>query len=80
MPAEPLYDGFAHDATFYVPMAGIVHFSFSDPRAGGYVCSRGGTMVRVQPGSRLFLSPGHHVLSLFDPKLMSRVSITFEPR
>ena len=77
--AEPLYEGPAHEATFYVPSAGIVRFGFSEPRAGGYVRSRGGALFRVQPETRLFLRAGHHVLTLYDPKLMARVSIVFEP-
>lgn len=80
MPAEPLYEGPAHNATFYVPSTGVVRFGFSDPRASGYVTSRDGALVRVQPGVRLFLSSGQHVLTLYDPKLTARVSISFEPR
>jgi hypothetical protein len=84
MPGETLYDGPAHDAIFYVPSAGIVRFAFSDPRASGYVHALPlvpwrGSMARVEPGARLYLSTGHHVLTLYDPKLMARVSITFEP-
>jgi hypothetical protein len=79
MPTETLYEGPALDATFYLPSAGIVRFAFSDPRASGYVRSRDGSFFRVQPGARLFLSAGQHVLSLYDPKLAARVSITFEP-
>jgi hypothetical protein len=79
MPAETLYNGPAHDATFYVPLAGIVRFAFSDPRARGYVSSRDGSLDRVRPGTRLFLAAGRHVLSLYDPKVMTRVSIVFEP-
>lgn len=79
MPAEPLYEGPAHDATFYVSSVGVVRFGFSDPRANGYVRSRDGAPARVQPGSRLFLSAEQHVLSLYDPRLMARVSITLEP-
>lgn len=81
MPAEPLYDGPAHDAAFYVPSAGIVRFDFSDPRASGYVRSRDGALDRVQPPrARLFLSSGAHILTLYDPTLMAKVSISFEPR
>jgi hypothetical protein len=69
----------AHDATFYVPLAGIVRFDFSDPRARGYVRSRDGTLDRVRPETRLFLSAGRYVLSLYDPKVRTRVSIVFEP-
>jgi hypothetical protein len=78
--AEPLYEGPAHDATFYVPSEGLVRFGFSDPRACGYVRSRDGALVRVQPGARLFLSSGPRTLTLYDPKLIARVSISFEPR
>ncbi len=80
MPDEPVYEGPAHEATFYVPSPGVVRFAFSDPRASGYVRSRDGALVRVQPGSRLFLSSGPHILTLYDPKLVARVSISFEPR
>jgi hypothetical protein len=80
MPAERLYEGPAHDATFYVPSAGgLVRFLFSDLRATGYVRCRDGSLMRVQPGARLFLTAGQHVLTLYDPKLMTRVSISFEP-
>jgi hypothetical protein len=80
MSTETLYEGPAHEATFYVPSGGgIVRFRFSDLRAGGYVRSRDGSLFRVQPGARLFLSAGHHALTLYDPKLVARVSITFEP-
>jgi hypothetical protein len=78
MPAETIYEGPAHDATFYVPSAGIVRFGFSDPRASGYVCSRDGSLARVQPGARLFLPAGQHILTLYDPKQMARVSIVFQ--
>jgi hypothetical protein len=80
MPAETLYEGPAHEATFYLPSAGSVRLGFSDPRASGHVRSQDGSMARVQPGTRLFLSAGQHVLTLYDPKLMARVSIEFEPR
>ena len=33
---ETLYEGSAHNATFYRPSAGIVRFAFSDLRASGY--------------------------------------------
>ena len=57
----------------------VVRFGFSDPRASGYVRSRGGSLARVQPGGRLFLPAGQHVLTLYDAKLMARVSIVFQP-
>ena len=79
MPGETLYEGPAHEATFYVPSAGVVRFGFSDPRTSGYVRSRDGSMARVQPGARLFLSAEQHVLTLYDPQLMARVSIVFQP-
>ena len=79
MPAETLYEGPPHDATFYVPSAGVVRFGFNDPRASGYVRSRDGALMRVQPGGRLFLPAGQHVLTLYDVKLMARVSIVFLP-
>jgi hypothetical protein len=75
--SETLYEGPAHDATFYVPSAGIVRFDFNDPRARGYVRSRDGSLDRVRPETRLFLSAGRYVLSLYDPKVMTRVSIVF---
>jgi len=65
MSAETLYEGPAHEATFYLPSAGIVRFSFDDLRAGGYVRARDGALFRVQPGIRLFLMAGHHVLTLY---------------
>jgi hypothetical protein len=74
---ETLYEGPAHNATFYLSSAGIVRFAFSDPSATGYVRSPDGSMARVQPGARLFLSAGEHVLILYDPKLAARVSIIF---
>jgi hypothetical protein len=76
---EMLYEGPAHDATFHLAVAGIVRFAFGDPRATGYVRSPDGSMARVQPGARLFLSAGQHVLILYDPKLVARVSIVFMP-
>ena len=79
MPTETIYNGPAHDATFYVPSAGIVQFDFSDPSAKGYVRSRDGSLGRVRSGARLFLAAGRHVLGLYDPKVMTRVSIVFEP-
>ena len=80
MPVEPLYEGPANEATFYVPMAGILRFRLSDARASGYLRSRDGALDRVQPGGRLFLSAGQYVLTLYDTELQARVSITFEPR
>jgi len=80
MPAEPLYEGPAHEAIFIVPSAGAVRFGFSDPRASGYVRSYDGVLARVWPGARLVLPAGQHVLVMYDPKLVVRVSITFEPR
>jgi hypothetical protein len=76
---ETLYEGSAHNATFYRPSAGIVRFAFSDLRASGYVRSRDGSLARVQPGARLFRSIGAHVLTLYDPNLMACVSIVFTP-
>jgi hypothetical protein len=35
-------------------------------------------MARVQPAG-LFLPAGQHVLTLYDPKLVARVSIVFQP-
>ena len=66
MPTETLYEGPAHDATFYVPSAGVVRFGLSDPRASGYVRSASEAMTRVQPRARQFLSAGQHVLTLYD--------------
>jgi hypothetical protein len=79
MSLETLYEGPAHEATFYVPSAGIVRFGFSEPRASDYARSRDGALFRVQPGTRLLLMAGHHVLNLYDPQLTARVSIVFEP-
>ena len=77
--AETLYEGSAHNATFYVPSAGVVRFGFG-MMAAGYVRSRYGVLLaRVEPGTRLFLSAGEHVLTLYDPELMARVSIVFIP-
>jgi hypothetical protein len=78
--AELLYEGPAHDATFHVPSAGIVRFHLSDRRASGYIRCCDGVLMRVQPGERLFLSAGQHVLTLYDPGLQVRVSIKFDPR
>jgi hypothetical protein len=80
MPDEPLYEGPAHQAMFYVPSEGIARFGFSDPLACGYVSSPGGAMMRLQAGARAFVEAGQHVLTLYDPELVARVSITFEPR
>ena len=77
--AETLYEGPANSATFYLPSGGIVRFAFSERNADGYVRSRTGALARVYPGSRVFLSASHHVLFLYDPTLMVRVSITFMP-
>jgi hypothetical protein len=66
--AETLYDGLAHDAVFRLPAAGIVRFAFRDPNAIGYVRSHDGSMARIYPGSRLFLSAGEHVLTPLRPK------------
>jgi hypothetical protein len=76
---ETLYEGPANNATFYLPSGGIVRFAFSERNADGYVRSRTGALARVYSGSRVFLSAGHHVLFLYDPTLMVRVSITFLP-
>jgi hypothetical protein len=77
MTSETLYEGPAHNATFYLPFAGSARFRFSDLSAAGYVHSSGGSMARVLPGDRLSLSAGEHVLILYDPNLMARVSIIF---
>ena len=75
--AETLYEGPAHNATFYVPSPGVVRFAFG-LRATGYLRSRYGVpLARVEPGDRLFLSAGEHVLTLHDPSLMTHVSIVF---
>jgi hypothetical protein len=79
MSPETLYEGPAHNATFYVPSAGIVRFGFSNQSGSGYVRSRGGSMARIHPGARLFLSAGEHVLILYDTTLVARVSIVFTP-
>ena len=76
---EPLYEGPAHGAVFYVPAAGVVRFRFSDSPGGGYVRAHDGVLMRVQSGARLFLSAGQHVLSLYDPSMVVRVSIKFWP-
>lgn len=77
MEPNALYDGPAHNAIFYVPSAGMVRFAFSDPSASGYVRSRNGSLARVHPGAREFLSAGEHVLTFYDPELVARVSIVF---
>jgi hypothetical protein len=78
MPTETIYEGPAHDAIFYAPCAGAGSFGFSDPRASGYIRYPDGSLARVQPGARLRLVAGQHVLILYDPKLVARVSIVFE--
>ena len=80
MPAEILYEGPAHNAVFYAPCAGAARFGFSDPRASGYIRYPDGSLARVQPGARLRLAAGQHVLTLYDSKLVVRVSIAFEPQ
>jgi hypothetical protein len=77
---SPFTTGPAHDATFYVPSTGIVRFGFTDPGARGYGRFRDGSLAPIQPGARLFLSAGEHVLTLYDPKLVPRALIVFEPR
>jgi hypothetical protein len=76
--AETLYEGPAHGATFYLPAHGTVRFGFADAQASGYVRSPTGALARVQPGTRLSLPRGEHVLSLYDTMLVTRVSIVFE--
>ena len=79
MSTETVYEGPAHDATFYVPSGGgLLRFGLSDLRASGYVRTRDGSLFRVEPGARLHVETGQHLLALYDPKLMARVSITFE--
>jgi hypothetical protein len=77
MPTETIYEDPAHEAAFYLPSAGFVRFAFSNPRASGYIRSPNGSMTRVEPGRRLLLPPGQHILALHDPKLVARVSIMF---
>jgi hypothetical protein len=77
MATETLYEGPAHNATLYLPSAGFVRFAFTDPNATGYVRSPNGSLARVQPGTRIFLPAGENVLILYDPKLVTRVSIVF---
>jgi hypothetical protein len=79
MSTETISEGPAHDATFYAACWGSARFDFSDPRASGYIRYPDGSLARVQPGARLRLAAGQHVLTLYDPKLMSRVSIVFQP-
>jgi hypothetical protein len=76
---ETIYEGPAQSATFYLPSPGWARFAFADGRASGYVRSPDGALARVQPGTRLSLPRGEHVLSLYDAALIVRVSITFEP-
>jgi hypothetical protein len=76
---EALYDGLAHEAVFYVPIAGIVQFAFSDPSTSAYVSSRDGSWLRIHSDNRLFLSAGEHVLMLYEPKFAGRVSIALVP-
>jgi hypothetical protein len=76
---ETLYEGPAHGATFHVPMAGIVRFAFDNLRASGFVTSPNGALARVAHPSRHFLSGGQYVLTLYDPQLVTRVTIRFEP-
>jgi hypothetical protein len=76
---ETIYEGPAQGATFYLPAPGSVRFAFADGRASGYVRSPTGALARVQPGTRLSLPRGEHVLALYDAALVVRVSITFEP-
>jgi hypothetical protein len=77
--AEMLYEGPAHGATFYLPTDGSVRFRFGNAHACGYVRSPNGALARVQPGTRLSLLRGGHVLSLYDITLVARVSVVFEP-
>jgi hypothetical protein len=79
MSTEIIYEGAAHEATFNAPSAGIARFRFNDLRASGYVRARDGALFRVEPGARLHVEAGQHVLALYDPKLGARVSIMFEP-
>jgi hypothetical protein len=77
--SETLYEGPAHDATFHLPVGGIVRFTFDDQGASGYVRSTHcGAMIRVVHASQLFLSGGQHVLTLNDPNEVMLVSITLE--
>jgi hypothetical protein len=76
---ETLYEGPAHDSTFHVAMAGIVRFSFNNLLASGFVRSPNGALARVTHATRLFLTGGQHVLKLYDPQLVTRVTIRFEP-
>jgi hypothetical protein len=76
---ETLYEGPAHGATFYLPVDGSARFRFSSHHARGYVRSPDGALARVEPGTRLSLPRGAHVLSLYDPSVVARVSIVFVP-
>jgi hypothetical protein len=57
----------------------LARFGFSDPQASGYIRSPTGALACVQPGSRLMLPRGEHVLSLYDTALTIGVTMTFEP-
>lgn len=50
----------------------------SAPCAGSYVRSLDGALLGVHPEARLFLMADYHVLTLYDPKLVARVSVVFE--
>jgi hypothetical protein len=76
---ETHYAGPAQGATFHVPMAGIVRFAFDNLRASGFLRSSNGALMRVTPGTKDFLSGGQYVLTLYDPQLVTRVIIRFEP-
>jgi hypothetical protein len=76
---ETLYEGPAHEASFCVPMEGIVRFVFNNLRASGFVRSSNGALARVTHPTRLVLSGGQHVLSLYGHQLVTRVTIRFEP-
>jgi hypothetical protein len=75
---ETLYEGPAHDATFYLPMEGMVRFRFDNFRASGFVRASNGALARITPGRQL-LPAGQHVLKLHDPQLVTQVTIRFEP-
>jgi hypothetical protein len=79
MEPETLYEGPAPNAIFYLPAAGTVRFAFSNATAAGYVRSRNGALARVEPGARLSLTAGEHVLILYSPSLMARVKISLLP-
>ena len=78
MPAEVLYSGAAHEATFYVPSMGVVRFYFSDRSAGGQIRGPDGALTTVHSGARLVSPAGQHVLTLDDTSLVARVVILFE--